>query len=637
MHAPPTVDADHVEDGVDEHISACLNLERPVSFFLFAGAGSGKTRSLVKALDRLRVESGKRLRLHGQRVGVITYTNAACDEIKRRLDFDPVVEVSTIHSFVWSLIGGHNYDIRQWLRTNLESEITELEDLQRKGRAGTKAAVDRDNSIKAKQARLDGLDRIRRFTYNPSGDNRGLDSLNHAEVIKLGADFLTRKPVMQRILLSRFPILLVDESQDTNKLLMDAFLALQGAHKDRFCLGLLGDTMQRIYADGKADLGRALPPDWAKPAKYLNHRSPRRIVKLINRIRASVDDHEQVPRTDSEDGVVRLFVLPSDTGDKTAAERRAAEQMADITGDPLWSGCNVDVKTLTLEHHMAARRMGFFEMFQPLNQIDGLQTGLRDGSLPGLRFFSGLVLPLLKAKQGGDDFAAAAIVRRASPLLDKAVLKATGADQPVQIKKAREAVKELIALWSNNRDPRFLDVLRCVGQTGLFEIPESLRPIAARGENEQKKVEDGGQMPVLHEADGDSALDAWDAFLLTSFAQIEPYAAYVSGQAAFGTHQGVKGLEFPRVMVVMDDAEARGFMFTYDKLFGAKDKTKADLDNERDGKDTGIERTRRLFYVTCSRTKKSLALIAYSSRPDRIRDYVVREGWFEDKEVQLLT
>jgi DNA helicase-2/ATP-dependent DNA helicase PcrA len=633
MHAPPTVDADHVEDAVDDHISACLDIERPVSFFLFAGAGSGKTRSLVTALDRLRAESGKRLRLHGQRVGVITYTNAACDEIKRRLEFDPLVEVSTIHSFVWSLIGGHDYDIRQWLRASLETEITELEDLQRKGRPGTKAAVDRDNSIKAKQARLDSLDRIRRFTYNPSGENRGLDSLNHAEVIKLGADFLTRKPLMQRILLSRFPILLVDESQDTNKLLMDAFLALQGAHKDGFCLGLVGDTMQRIYADGKADLGRQLPPDWAKPAKYINHRSPRRIVKLINRIRASVDDHEQVPRSDAEEGFVRLFVLPSDTGVKTSAESKAAEQMAAITGDPLWSGRDADVKTLTLEHHMAARRMGFLEMFQPLNEVDRLQTGLRDGSLPGLRLFSELVLPLLKAKQGGDDFAAAAIMRRASPLLDKAVLKAIGADQPAQIKKAREAVKELIGLWSNHGDPRFLDVLRCVSQTGLFEIPESLRPIAARGEDEEVEVRGSN----LNEGSGDSALDAWDAFLLTSFAQIEPYAEYVSGQAAFGTHQGVKGLEFGRVMVVMDDAEARGFMFSYEKLFGAKDKTKADLDNERDGKETGIERTRRLFYVTCSRTKKSLALIAYSSRPDKIRDYVIREGWFEDEEVQLAT
>jgi uncharacterized protein YbbC (DUF1343 family) len=39
----------------------------------------------------------------GQRVGVITFTNAASDEIKSRLAFDPLIDVSTIHSFAWSL------------------------------------------------------------------------------------------------------------------------------------------------------------------------------------------------------------------------------------------------------------------------------------------------------------------------------------------------------------------------------------------------------------------------------------------------------------------------------------------------------------------------------------------------------
>ena len=68
---------------VNREITACLNVEQPKSFFLFAGAGSGKTRALVTALDRLRSSSGKRMRLHGQQVAVITYTNAACDEIKR--------------------------------------------------------------------------------------------------------------------------------------------------------------------------------------------------------------------------------------------------------------------------------------------------------------------------------------------------------------------------------------------------------------------------------------------------------------------------------------------------------------------------------------------------------------------------
>jgi DNA helicase-2/ATP-dependent DNA helicase PcrA len=630
----PVAADNHADDHADDQISASLDLDNPVSFFLFADAGSGKTRSLVIALKCLSEKSGKRLRLYGHRVGVITYTNAACDEITRRLEFDPLVEVKTIHSFIWSLISGLHPDIKQWLRTNLAVEIDELEEQQRKGRAGTKAALVREEAIKAKQKRLADLDRIRRFTYNPSGDNRGRDSLNHAEVIKIGADFLTRKPLMQRILIAKFPVLLIDESQDTNKLLMEAFLKLQREYRERFCLGLFGDVMQRIYADGKEDLGQELPSDWARPTKKLNHRCPRRIIKLINKIRSSVDGHEQVARSDSEEGTVRLFILRTDTVDKKGAERRAAEKMASVTGDQLWAS-EADIKTLTLEHHMAARRMGFLEMFGALDRIESLRTGLRDGSLPGLRFFSQLLLPLLRAKERGDDFAVAAVVRKESPLLSKATLKSAGTDQRTKIQDTRTAVEELMSLWSDNGNPRFLDVLDCVSRTGLFEVPETLRPFAAREERIRKEAQDGRMLPGDDEEQSDAVLDAWDKFLQAPFGEIEPYDQYVSGRAAFETHQGVKGLEFQRVMVIMDDDEARGFMFNYEKLFGAKDKSKADLENEREGKDSSIDRTRRLFYVTCSRARKSLAIVAYSSNPVKIRDYVVREGWFEEGEVQM--
>ena len=52
-------------------------------------------------------------------------------------------------------------------------------------------------------------------------------------------------------------------------------------------------------------------------------------------------------------------------------------------------------------------------------------------------------------------------------------------------------------------------------------------------------------------------------FLDCAFSEIAPYVAH---EAPFDTHQGVKGLEFQRVMVLMDDEEARGFRFGYDKL-----------------------------------------------------------------------
>lgn len=74
--------------------------------------------------------------------------------------------------------------------------------------------------------------------------------------------------------------------------------------------------------------------------------------------------------------------------------------------------------------------------------------------------------------------------------------------------------------------------------------------------------------------------------LSVPFDEMERYATYVSDSSRFATHQGVKGLEFPRVMVILDDTESRGFLFSYEKLFGAKKQTATDLKNEKEGKDT---------------------------------------------------
>jgi DNA helicase-2/ATP-dependent DNA helicase PcrA len=122
-------------------------------------------------------------------------------------------------------------------------------------------------------------------------------------------------------------------------------------------------------------------------------------------------------------------------------------------------------------------------------------------------------------------------------------------------------------------------------------------------------------------------------FLDCAFSEIAPYASYVAHEAPFDTHQGVKGLEFERVMVLMDDGEARGFLFGYDKLLGAKAPTAADVKNTKEGKETSVDRTRRLFYVTCSRARSSLALVAYSPDPAAVRAYVVKNEWFAADEV----
>ena len=109
----------------DKIIEECLSLHTQKSFFLFAGAGAGKTRCLVNALQYINNTIRDQLILLDKHVAVITFTNAAAEEIKNRIQYDSLFTISTIHSFVWQLIKGFDVDIKKWLKDYLQSKINE--------------------------------------------------------------------------------------------------------------------------------------------------------------------------------------------------------------------------------------------------------------------------------------------------------------------------------------------------------------------------------------------------------------------------------------------------------------------------------------------------------------------------------
>ncbi len=613
-------------------IAACLDLEKPKSFFLYAGAGSGKTRAVIEAMDIFRTRYGTQFRQSGQKVAVITYTNAACDEIRRRTDFDPIFAVTTIHSFAWEQIHTYHADISAWLREYLSTEVSELQEKLAAGRLGTKVAAEREVQIESKQKRLQHLDVIKQFTYDPNGENVGKNSLNHAEVIRITAAFLTDKPLMRQILIRKHPVLLIDESQDTQKDLIDAFFALQAEHSDQFCLSLFGDTMQRIYADGKVGLEQAVPADWERPAIVVNHRCPKRIVTLLNRIRSEADGAQQVPRQDAQQGIVRLFLINDvDAIDRLKVEAQAAKIMAEVTSDNEWMSQQT-IKVLTLEHHMAAHRGGFDRFFQPLYAISNFRTGLLDGTLDGIPFFAQQVLPLVHAMQSKDRFAVARVVKDHSPVVSPAK-QSGGTTSLAKIRKAGRSVESVFSLWDDAADPVLLDVLKVIDREDLFGIPDVFAPILSVDYMQAEEVDPSSADAI---DDRNPAVDAWREALSVPFSQFEAYAEYISDRSPFGTHQGIKGLQFPRVMVILDDNEARGFMFSYEKLLGAKALTNTDEKNRLEGKDTSVDRTRRLFYVTCSRARRSLAVIVYTNEADKVASFLSSAGWFEDQEVVRL-
>jgi DNA helicase-2/ATP-dependent DNA helicase PcrA len=627
----------NIDDPVDVTISQCLNLKKPKSFFLFAGAGSGKTKSLVQALTKFKKDFGEGFKLKNQKIAVITYTNAAADEIKHRLKFDSIFYVSTIHSFAWELIRSLTSDIRSFLETKLKEDLEKLEEAQSKSRDLTnKTSIDRARKIESKNKRLKNLYEILQFTYNPNGDNIKKDSLNHSEVIGITAHFMENEQLMQDIIVARFPIILVDESQDTKKELINALFALQKTKKDRFSLGLFGDTMQRIYADGKPDLGHSLPSDWVLPSKKMNHRSDKRIIKLINDIRKDVDKQKQQPRSEKSDGTVRLFISDR-SRDKSTIEVLVAEKMASLSEDKKWL-VPCTIKTLILEHHMAATRMGFLDIFEPLYKVDKLRTSLLDGSLSSLNVFRKIILPLIEAHENDDKFSIARIIKSNSPLFDKYKIESSK-NQLKYLSTININVKKLLSLWDDNKDPKLKNIIQVIKDTGLFSLSGALKIITSRTKSEIESIE----KEVMNEENldeeiqpTDEVIEAWDLALEAPFSQVINYDEYLSEESRFATHQGVKGLEFTRVMVIIDDEEAKGFMFSYDKLFGSKELTDNDKKNIKEGKETGIDRTKRLFYVACSRAKESLAIIAYTDNTSLVKTNASAYGWFSENEIEIL-
>ena len=367
---------------VDETLEKCILSTPRKSFFLFAGAGSGKTYSLVLLLKKIHNSIGKDLLLQGKNVAVITFTNAATDEIINRLDYSPIFHISTMHSFVWEVIKHYQSDIKRLYCSYIEEDLKALEKkIKETKNKTTKTYLSSVEKLECQKERLAKAQTIEKFVYNPNGSNPEYNALRHAEVIRISARMIIESRMLQRIIAQRYPILLIDESQDTKKELVDVFFEIQRNFTDIFTLGLLGDQKQRIYADGKENIEDSIPTEWEKPVKRMNYRCAKRIIQLANDIGKDIDiNAEQRPREDANDGFVRLFIIQQRDGlNKDEIEQNVMRLMSEQTRDEKWAAIDADVKVLTLEHMMAARRLGFSSFFAPLYKVSKYQMTFLQG------------------------------------------------------------------------------------------------------------------------------------------------------------------------------------------------------------------------------------------------------------------
>ncbi|RZS86559.1 UvrD-helicase domain-containing protein [Pigmentiphaga kullae] len=644
MSAVP-ISADNERDaGVVEEICGYLTEEPPRNYFLFAGAGSGKTRTLVEVLRRMtgvvQHEKGgqlaRRLRMYGRSIRVVTYTKNAVAVIKGRLGDNDLVGVSTIHAFCWELIRGFNDDIRAALvavkQAQLEKETAEAAAKPK----GITPAKQRDlDEIKAD---IEAFELTDVFIYHPDRETHGAGALAHKHVLDATAWLLRHRTTLQTILKDRHPIILIDESQDTMKGMLDALMSFAEPRGSGLTLGLLGDHRQRIYTDGHSDLPSLVPPSWATPELQMNHRSQRRIVTLINRIWEAelegrtqpVNGVEQHPRTEKAGGVVRLFIGDTSRSpeDKVAGERWCADQMRQASGSDAWS--QGQYQLLALEHKLVATRGSFLDAYRAMVLIDpnsAAPTGSGENKGPTAVQMLLNELAQLEACVGADgaidEFKATEVFRsfgRLESMPENAAERARRSDEILQAISA-------FAAASANPGATVEQVLAPVLGANLFEVDHRLSeafadkspapPAPAKGEEESKK---------------DRMRRGWCGLFATPWSQLQKYRIYLAGNSVLATHQVVKGSEFLHVMVVMDDKLAGGNQISYDKIFGGVQLSKSDWENVGKGKETTIDRTLRLLYVTCSRAQESLALVLWSSDPAAALNRITGSDWFSDGE-----
>lgn len=247
-------------DETMEKIVSCINENK--NFLLEAGAGAGKTYSLIETLKYIRKTHSKR------KILCITYTNNAKDEIIYRLNDSDNVIVSTIHSFIWTFIEPFQKELRKEINNLIEEKIVELE---------AKNDFERLNKYRNADLTLG----IKYLNYEAL--HKGI--ISHKTLIDIFIKFLSNSNFC-KILINSFSYIFIDEYQDADKNLFPKLMGVVNKFKgDKYLvLGLFGDNMQQIFNDGIGQIEDA-DNNLFRISKLDNYRSCEEIIKISNNFR----------------------------------------------------------------------------------------------------------------------------------------------------------------------------------------------------------------------------------------------------------------------------------------------------------------------------------------------------------------
>jgi DNA helicase-2/ATP-dependent DNA helicase PcrA len=613
------------DTSADVRLADILDGKKLRSFVMVAGAGSGKTTSLVKALDHVVTVHGARLRARTQQVACITYTEVAAKEIHADVSNSSLVSVSTIHSFLWTLVKPFQRDIAQWVDGHVKAAIREAKEKQGSYTSRTRAAtIAKDASDLDKlEIQLQLIKKVERYSYSIGSDYaKGI--LGHEDIITMAPELILGTKLLGRIVASKYPYIFVDESQDTFPNVVEALKYVDAQAQGSVCFGFFGDPMQQIFQRGAGSIPEEA--GWERIEKPENFRSSMRVLGVINQVRSEADGMVQVPGRPPEQqklGESFFFVFPADDqrsdrlesvrvwlGKNSAAGSWAANSADDGEG----------AKILVIVHRMVAKRMGFAQLYAAFHDSDSksLKESFDEGDAWPLRPFEGVILPICAADSVDSPSVIAVLRDQIGGVFD--------ADPPDR------DVKKNLALARN----AVTDLRKILKEAGSDSVGKALRLAVSSG-----IVAPDPRLSVYLEPEGKHSnivltaetKEALDGFTACDVSELAAYFQYIRQESPYSTQHGTKGAEFSKVIVVLDDEEGKYPLYSYEKLFGIKELSETDKKNLAAGKDSVLERTRRLLYVSVSRAVDSLAVVVFASDATAAKSAIEKSGIAADGRV----
>ena len=628
------------------------NISKNKSTLFNAGAGAGKTYSLIECLKYVIREEGRNLENKNKKVICITYTNVATNEIKERLGNTNLILVSTIHERIWSLINNKLYQSKlveihfeytkekikeeneklkknkkyllynkeeksyineiisktnikiQFLnKDNFEEElkkenisdeiffdmkVTNFKEIYKKLKKITKL----ENCLKEIENK-----KYKNIEYTPlfNFDVLHKMKISHDTLLEYGYRMIKKFDLLKQIIIDKYPYIFIDEYQDTDEKVIKIMNLLDEYSKKinhKFYVGYFGDYVQNIYDSGVGEQIKELHFNLNNIDKKYNRRSAKEIIEVANKIKKNEFPQESIYE-DSDGGTIEFF---SGKEEEIKAFLEKVEKEWNITQDS-------PLHCFILTNKLIAEYSGFQDIYDFFYKSEYYKKNHKQltsellsndmtklGSIPSFFF---RIIKFLNDLQNEKTFVTDIFskVYRGKNLKQLRTLKKI----MVEIRNSKKEtlndyLEKIFELYNRNEDLDYKKIVK-----NVFQIEDiSL-------ENIKKYI-----IQELFDDEYENNINEVENFLKIEINQYFNWYRYLIEEKGekiyYHTYHGTKGREFENVVIIMENSFGRNnknLFFDFFKNYNKKIEEK-DLKKHNEA--------RNLLYVSVTRAIKNLKI-----------------------------